>query len=368
MGNRRHAVTRAVPGIGSIRPGLDAVLAASARTSLQDQVVDRRSTTSNCCGATTSLSLNARQQQAAIYEPVPPTRSMPCRAGSTPLGGCAGSGRMGQRLGLDMEPRYRGAARANRPIGGWWSAVAGGLAVAHRRWRNSGCWSCRSVRGGGWAGGTIRGRRPSRRQRSIAGWSRCWPGCRCAGRRANRRGIGRRRPATRLVDEDAAGRVAELPAEIVAGLLSRPLRRRRPGQLRTGRDRTCLGPSLLPRSAKRKSDENRHRRLSRIGQEHAVSLADGNRARSVPGPHDAKRDGHRSPTPRIAQLCKIYQPKKITQAALEIVDTPGLCSHARGQCPEAGDDPRGRGPGHRRGRLSAEPMPRPTCRTSTTTC
>jgi ribosome-binding ATPase len=30
------------------------------------------------------------------------------------------------------------------------------------------------------------------------------------------------------------------------------------------------------------------------------------------------------PDPRIAQLCEIYKPKKITQAALEIVDTPGL--------------------------------------------
>lgn len=30
------------------------------------------------------------------------------------------------------------------------------------------------------------------------------------------------------------------------------------------------------------------------------------------------------PDPRIAQLCAIYHPKKVTQAALEIVDTPGL--------------------------------------------
>ena len=28
------------------------------------------------------------------------------------------------------------------------------------------------------------------------------------------------------------------------------------------------------------------------------------------------------PEPRVADLCKIYQPKKITQAALELVDTP----------------------------------------------
>ena len=30
------------------------------------------------------------------------------------------------------------------------------------------------------------------------------------------------------------------------------------------------------------------------------------------------------PDPRVAQLCEIYKPKKITQASLEIVDTPGL--------------------------------------------
>ncbi len=30
------------------------------------------------------------------------------------------------------------------------------------------------------------------------------------------------------------------------------------------------------------------------------------------------------PEPRVAELCEIYAPKKITQAALEIVDTPGL--------------------------------------------
>jgi len=30
------------------------------------------------------------------------------------------------------------------------------------------------------------------------------------------------------------------------------------------------------------------------------------------------------PEPRVSQLCEIYKPKKITQASLEIVDTPGL--------------------------------------------
>ncbi|NLF10111.1 MAG: redox-regulated ATPase YchF, partial [Pirellulaceae bacterium] len=30
------------------------------------------------------------------------------------------------------------------------------------------------------------------------------------------------------------------------------------------------------------------------------------------------------PEPRVAQLCEIYHPKKVTLAALELVDTPGL--------------------------------------------
>ena len=41
--------------------------------------------------------------------------------------------------------------------------------------------------------------------------------------------------------------------------------------------------------------------------------------------------GHKSqsamatvPDPRIAPLCEVFQPKKVTQAALEVVDTPGL--------------------------------------------
>ena len=36
------------------------------------------------------------------------------------------------------------------------------------------------------------------------------------------------------------------------------------------------------------------------------------------------------PDPRVAQLCEIYKPKKITQAALEIVDTPGLARSHEG--------------------------------------
>ena len=41
------------------------------------------------------------------------------------------------------------------------------------------------------------------------------------------------------------------------------------------------------------------------------------------GAQRAKRHGHR-PEPRVEGLCKIYQPKKVTLAALELVDTPGL--------------------------------------------
>lgn len=36
------------------------------------------------------------------------------------------------------------------------------------------------------------------------------------------------------------------------------------------------------------------------------------------------------PDPRIQQLCDIYHPKKVTQAALEIVDTPGLSREHEG--------------------------------------
>ena len=35
------------------------------------------------------------------------------------------------------------------------------------------------------------------------------------------------------------------------------------------------------------------------------------------------------PEPRIEQLAKIYHPKKITSAALELVDTPGLSRDQR---------------------------------------
>jgi ribosome-binding ATPase len=36
------------------------------------------------------------------------------------------------------------------------------------------------------------------------------------------------------------------------------------------------------------------------------------------------------PEPRVEQLCEVYKPKKVTQAALEIVDTPGLARSHEG--------------------------------------
>jgi ribosome-binding ATPase YchF (GTP1/OBG family) len=42
------------------------------------------------------------------------------------------------------------------------------------------------------------------------------------------------------------------------------------------------------------------------------------------------------PDPRIAELCKIYNPKKITQAAIEVVDTPGLNRKHEGNAAKLG--------------------------------
>jgi ribosome-binding ATPase YchF (GTP1/OBG family) len=42
------------------------------------------------------------------------------------------------------------------------------------------------------------------------------------------------------------------------------------------------------------------------------------------------------PDPRIVQLCKIYNPKKVTQAAIEIVDTPGLNRKHEGNAAKLG--------------------------------
>ena len=42
------------------------------------------------------------------------------------------------------------------------------------------------------------------------------------------------------------------------------------------------------------------------------------------------------PDPRIEQLCKVYHPKKVTLAALELVDTPGLSRTHEGNAARMG--------------------------------
>src|SRR5512133_2727543 len=42
------------------------------------------------------------------------------------------------------------------------------------------------------------------------------------------------------------------------------------------------------------------------------------------------------PDPRIAQRCKVYNPKKVTQASIEIVDTPGLSRKHEGNATKLG--------------------------------
>jgi ribosome-binding ATPase len=47
----------------------------------------------------------------------------------------------------------------------------------------------------------------------------------------------------------------------------------------------------------------------------------------VPNPahaHQAQTAMATVPDPRVASLCEVYKPKKVTQASLEMVDTPGL--------------------------------------------
>jgi len=52
-----------------------------------------------------------------------------------------------------------------------------------------------------------------------------------------------------------------------------------------------------------------------------------------PDPAQAHTAQHAMATvhdPRVQQLCEIYQPKKVTEAAIELVDTPGLARDAKG--------------------------------------
>ena len=55
-----------------------------------------------------------------------------------------------------------------------------------------------------------------------------------------------------------------------------------------------------------------------------------------PSPTPARAPWPRFPTPRIEQLCKIYIPKKITQASIEILDTPGLSRKHEGNAARLG--------------------------------
>ena len=43
------------------------------------------------------------------------------------------------------------------------------------------------------------------------------------------------------------------------------------------------------------------------------------------------------PEPRIDELCGVYQPKKITRATLQIIDTPGLSRDSSGNAPKLAD-------------------------------
>src|ERR1700739_1890940 len=42
------------------------------------------------------------------------------------------------------------------------------------------------------------------------------------------------------------------------------------------------------------------------------------------------------PEPRVTELCQIYHPKKVTLAALELVDTPGLARSHEGNAARLG--------------------------------
>ena len=85
-----------------------------------------------------------------------------------------------------------------------------------------------------------------------------------------------------------------------------------------------IGPADEECGIGRLYHEDRIGRLSGIGQEHTVPLAYWRGARAGVGPHRPESRWPPSPTARFEPLCKIYHPKKVTHAAIEIVDTPGL--------------------------------------------
>ena len=70
-------------------------------------------------------------------------------------------------------------------------------------------------------------------------------------------------------------------------------------------------------------NEDWYHRLSGVGKSTLFEWLTGEVADPAMG-HKSQSAMATVPDPRIAPLCEVYQPKKVTQAALEIVDTPGL--------------------------------------------
>ena len=73
-----------------------------------------------------------------------------------------------------------------------------------------------------------------------------------------------------------------------------------------------------------RNHEDRTCWISGIGQEHAVRVADDGAKPDPALSHTGQSAMATIPEPRVEGLCKIYKPKKITLASLELVDTPGL--------------------------------------------
>ena len=100
-------------------------------------------------------------------------------------------------------------------------------------------------------------------------------------------------------------------------LLPRPLRRPAPGQPPTRSGRTWLGPIGADRM-----------KIGLVGYQGSGKSTLFEWLTGVkPDPamaHAAQSAMAVVPEPRVEALCKIYAPKKVTLAALELVDTPGL--------------------------------------------
>ena len=85
--------------------------------------------------------------------------------------------------------------------------------------------------------------------------------------------------------------------------------------------------------------------------------------------HTAQSAMAAMPEPRVEALCKIYKPKKVTLASLELVDTPGLSRSHEGNAARLALDPRERLPGAGGGRLRRHrPAGRSPHRSTKTSC